>query len=129
MSAGCTNPAALGGGADALRSYLSTTGRTIVGTTQPKLWVVPERAIDTPWVSVPGLLTARCTSNSNATYLEVTVHVDPADPRTDGIVGDLSAGGRVLPEWGLHLVDIDIAMGNLEDLVGQQARAWLSVRK
>jgi len=26
----------------------------------------------------------------------------------------------------LHLVDVNIAMGNLVDLVGQQAKAWLS---
>ena len=129
VAAGCTNPAALGGGDGPLRSYLSTPGRTIVGTTTPKPWVLPERAIDTPWVSAPGLLTARCTSNSNATYLEITVHGDPADPRTDDIIGDLTAGGRVLPEWGLHLVDMDIAIGNLVDLVGQQSRAWLSSRK
>ena len=36
---------------------ISATGRTIVGATA-RPWVVPERAIDTPWVSVPGLLTA-----------------------------------------------------------------------
>src|SRR5262249_45338134 len=59
MIAGCTNPAALGGGNGELHAYLSTDGRTIVGTTTPKPWILPERAIDTPWVSVPGLLTAQ----------------------------------------------------------------------
>ena len=126
MVAACTNPAALGGGSGELHAYLSTDGRTIVGTTPPKPWVAPDRPIDTPWVSVPGLLTAQCTSNENATYLEVTLHPDPAGKRTSDIVGDLGGNGQVLANWGLHLVDVNIAMGNLVDLVGQQAKAWLS---
>jgi Protein of unknown function (DUF3089) len=126
MVAACTNPALLGGGSGELHAYLATDGRTIVGTTPPKPWVAPERAIDTPWVSVPGLLTAQCTSNENATYLEVTLHPDPNGKRTGDIVGDLGGNGQVLANWGLHLVDVNIAMGNLVDLVGQQAKAWLS---
>src|SRR2546426_2692933 len=55
MAAACTNPAALGGGVGELHPYLSMDGRTITGTTPPKPWVVPERPINTPWVSVPGL--------------------------------------------------------------------------
>ena len=126
MVAACTNPAALGGGSGELHAYLSTDGRTIAGTTPPKPWVVPERPIDTPWVSVPGLLTAQCASNDNATYLEVTVHGDPSDPRTDDIIGDLGGNGQVLANWGLHLVDVNLAMGNLVDIVGQQGKAWLT---
>jgi hypothetical protein len=123
MVAACTNPAALGGGSGLLHAYLSSDGRTIVGTTPPKPWV-PGRPIDTPWVSVPGLLTAQCTSNENAAYLEVTVHPDRSGARTDDIVGDIAASGQVLANWGLHLVDINLAMGNLVDIVGRQARAW-----
>jgi hypothetical protein len=126
MAAACTNPAALGGGSGELHAYLSRDGRTITGTTPPKPWVVPERPIDTPWISVPGLLTAQCTSNDNATYLEVTVHGDPAGPRTDDIIGDIGGNGQVLADWGLHLVDVNLVMGNLVDIVGQQAKAWLA---
>ena len=78
MVAACTNPAALGGDSGELHAYLSSDGRTITGTTKPKPWVVPEQPIDTPWVSVPGLLTAKCTSNDNASgNLEVTVNGNP----------------------------------------------------
>ena len=117
--------AALGGGTGELRAYLYRDGRTIIGTTPPRPWVVPERPIGTPWVSVPGLLTAACRSNQNATYLEVTVHGDPTDPRTDDIVGDIGANGQVLANWGLHLIDVNLAMGNLVDIVGRQARRGL----
>jgi hypothetical protein len=125
MVAACTNPAALAGGSGELHAYLATEGRTITGTIPTKPWVVPERPIDTPWVSVPGMLTARCTSNENATYLEVTVHGDAAGPRTDSIVGDVGAGGQVQPDWGLHLVDMNLAMGDLVEIIGQQSAAWL----
>jgi Protein of unknown function (DUF3089) len=129
LVAACTNPAALSGGNGVLHAYLSTDGRTIVGTTPPKPWVTPERPINTPWVSVPGLLTAQCKSNENATYLEVTVHGNAADPRTDDIIGDLGGAGRIQADWGLHLVDFNIAMGNLVDVVGEQAKAWLAKGK
>ena len=127
MTAACTNPAALGGGSGDLHAYLSTDGRTIVGTTPPKPWVVPARQIDTPWVSVPGLLTAQCASNDNATYLEVTVHADPSGGRTDDIIGDIRGNAGAQANWGLHLVDVNLAMGNLLDIVGQQSKAWLAL--
>jgi hypothetical protein len=125
MVAACTNPAALAGGSGDLHAYLSGDGRTITGTTKPKPWVVPEQPVDTPFVSVPGLLTAKCTSNENASgYLEVTVNGNPSDPRVDDIVGDIGVGTNVLANWGLHLVDINLSMGNLVDIVGQQAKAY-----
>jgi len=127
MVAACTNPAALAGGSGDLHAYLDATGRTITNAATPKPWVTPDRTIETPWVSVPGLLTARCASNEHASgYLEVTVHGIPSDPRTDDITGDLGANGNVLANWGLHLIDVNLVMGNLLDLVGQQAKAYTS---
>jgi len=124
MVAACTNPAALAGGSAALHAYLDASGRSIVSATPALPWVVPERPIDTPWVSVPGLLTAQCTSNEHASYLEIAVHGDPADPRTDNIRGDLGVGNQILTDWGLHLIDVNLGMGNLVDIVKQQSRAW-----
>ena len=127
MVAACTNPAALAGGSGELHAYLDRTGRTITSTPQPKPWVTPEQPIDTPWVSVPGLLTARCASNDNASgYLEVIVNGNPSDPRTDDISGDIGAGGNVAANWGLHLIDVNLAMGNLVDIVGRQSKAFAS---
>jgi hypothetical protein len=128
MVAACTNPAALGGTSGELKAYLSTDGRAIVDAPPARAWVMPERAIETPWVSVPGLLTAQCTSNEHASYLEITVHGDPLDPRTDDITGDLVVGGQLLRDWGLHLIDVNLAIGNLVEIVGQQSRAWLASR-
>jgi hypothetical protein len=117
MEAGCTNPAALGGGAGDLHPYLST------GT---HAWVTPPASIETPFVSVPGLLTARCVSNEKGSYLEVTVNGDVRDPRTDDIPGDVMTAGKPNPSWGLHLIDVHEAMGNLVAIVGRQAKAYVS---
>ena len=72
----------------------------------------------TPFVTTPGLVTGTCVSEGGFNYLSVTVHGDPADPRADDIPGDLT------PEWGLHLVDVGLVMGDIEALVGEQAKAF-----
>ena len=38
--------------------------------------------------------------------------------------GDVMAGGKPVPSWGLHLIDVHAAMGNLVDIVGKQAKAF-----
>ena len=130
MVSGCTNPAALGGGSGELRSYLGSRGSGVVSTEAgPRPWVTPSQPIDTPFVSVPGLLTAECVSNEKGSYLAITVHSDPSDPRTDDITGDVVVNGQVQADWGLHLIDVNLAMGNLVDIVGQQSKAYLATHK
>jgi hypothetical protein len=63
-------------------------------------------------------LSAECTSNEHATYLEIVVHGDPSDDRVDDIIGDIT------PQWGLHLVDVNLAMGDLVGIVREQTAAW-----
>ena len=73
MEAGCTNPAALGGGRGQLHAYLSSGQNAIVSSAAPPpAWVTPAEPINTPFVSVPGLLTAQCVSNEKGSYLEIT---------------------------------------------------------
>jgi hypothetical protein len=129
MAAVCANPAALGGGSGGLHSYLGSAGRGNGSSAEPRPWVTPSKPITTTFVSVPGLLTAECVSNEKGSYLEVTVHGNPADPRTDDIVGDVLRGGQVQADWGLHLIDVNLAMGNLIDIVRQQSKAYLSKKK
>lgn len=129
MAAACANPAALGGGSGALHSYLGSAGRGNGSSAEPRAWVTPPQPINTPFVSVPGLLTAECVSNEKGSYLEITVHSNAADPRTDDIVGDVVTGGQVQADWGLHLIDVNLAMGNLLDVVRQQSKAYLSKKK
>lgn len=129
MQSACTNPAALGGGGGALHAYLSTHGRLFEASAEPGSWVTPAKSIDTPFVSVPSLLTAECVANEKGTYLEVTVHGMRDDPRTDDIIGDVVANGEVNAIWGLHLIDVHLSMGNLVDIVRDQGQAFLSAKK
>ena len=124
LVAACTNPAALGGGAAELHSYLSAGGPGTSSTPMPD-WV-PGTAIDTPFVSVPGLLSAECTAADTGSYLAITVNGDPADARVDDIVGDVVISGAVQANWGLHLIDAHLTMGNLLDLVHGKAAAYLA---
>jgi hypothetical protein len=111
--AACVNPAAPAGGPGELTPYF-VSGRQPAyadpGANPP---------ITTPYVSFPGLLSAECVERDGFSYLEVTVRGDPSDPRVDDINGDLT------PEWGLHLVDAEIAMGDLVALATTQADAYL----
>src|SRR5262249_22131870 len=129
MVSSCTNPAALAGGSGELRSYLASGGRGNGSCLEPKPWVNPPQPITTPFVSVPGMLTAECVSNDEGTYLAITVHSDPAGPRAQDIVGDVVVNGQVFADWGLHLIDVNLAMGNLIDIVGHQAKAYLAAQK
>ncbi|HET9531511.1 MAG TPA: DUF3089 domain-containing protein [Blastocatellia bacterium] len=129
LVAACTNPAALGGGSGELRAYLASAGRSLGSSAEPRPWVTPAQPINTPFVSVPGLLTSECVSDEKGSYLAVTVHGNPEDPRTDEIVGDVVVNGQVQADWGLHLIDVHLAMGNLIDIVRQQSKAYLSKQK
>jgi hypothetical protein len=102
----CNNPAALSGGKVYLDPYFPV-GTALLNTTG--------LAITTPYVRLPNFLEGQCVTNGGFHYLEVTVHGDPSDPRPDDI------GGDITPEWGLHLVDVHIAMGDLVNLVATQA--------
>ena len=45
------------------------------------------------------------------------------------IVGDVMANGQVNADWGLHLIDVNLAMGNLVDIVREQGKAYLAASK
>jgi hypothetical protein len=37
-------------------------------------------------------------------------------------------GGKVQADWGLHLIDANLAMGNLVDIVAAESKAYLANR-
>jgi hypothetical protein len=126
MVSGCVNPAALGGGSGPLHAYLGTRRSLAARASQaePGPWTNPPQQIDTEFVSVPGMLTAECVSNEHGSYLAISVHSDASDHRAKDIVGDVVVNGQVVPDWGLHLIDVNLTMGNLLDIVHQEAKAY-----
>jgi pimeloyl-ACP methyl ester carboxylesterase len=126
MQAACVNPAALGGGKAELHAYLSSGAMIAAESAAPPAWTKDGAKVATPFVSAPGLLTGECVSKDGFDYLSVGINADPNDPRTDEIAGDVTVGPIVLKDWGLHLIDVNLAMGNLVDLVGSQSQAYLA---
>ena len=124
MVAACTNPAMLAGGKAITDNYLGATGAGVASAKQGP-WTADGAAVTTPFVKAPGLLSAECVANGKFSYLAITVNAVPSDPRTDSIVGDVSVGGQVLADWGLHLIDMPVVMGNLVTLSATQAKTWL----
>jgi hypothetical protein len=96
----CVNPAAPAGGAANLEPYF------------------PSPSGATPWISYPDLYNAQCMSVGGATWLQVNTIVTAGDTRP--------VESQVLgPTWGLHLVDVNIALGDLVSLAGSEAAAYL----
>jgi hypothetical protein len=126
----CANPAALSGREGVLDAYLSASGETLISEAkEPVAWTNPPHPIDTPFVKVPGLLSARCVEDGQVVYLAVSRNAVPNGPRVGDIKGDLIINGKLLPDWGLHLVDVNVTMGNLLDVVGDETRAYLAEAK
>lgn len=125
--AGCVNPAALLAGKAStdeapLHAYLGS--KPFLSSLPPKPFA-KDVTVSTPFVSLPGLLSAKCASEGDFSYLAVKVNADPADPRTDEITGDIVIpGGGVLKDWGLHLIDVNLEMGDLVALADRQAKAY-----
>ena len=122
MTVGCTNPARLARGSAPLDSYWYA-GPSVTNTQDPIAWS-SEGAPPTTFLRTDGLVSAACVNRGPVGYLSVTVNADPADARTDRIPGDIILMGQVQPGWGLHLADMNLAMGDLIALVEAQSEAW-----
>ncbi len=125
QEAACVNPTALGGGAGVAHSYLTASSSFIVAAAAPMPPWVTGKTVQTPFVSVPGMISAECARNENGTYLSVAIHGDPADPRVDDIRGDVLIGGQLQANWGLHLIDMNLFMGNFQGIVRSETAAYL----
>ena len=58
-------------------------------------------------------------------YLSVTVNADPNDARADEIGGDVMINEQVAMDWGLHVIDVHLVMGNLVALAKTQSEVYL----
>ncbi len=72
----------------------------------------------TTFIENPGLLRAACTRTRGHNYLAVSAGDG------DIVVARLSELAARRPDWGLHALDVNIALGDLVELVGRQSTAW-----
>jgi pimeloyl-ACP methyl ester carboxylesterase len=112
----CTNPAALRGGSALLTSVFPTepfAPGTTIGLATGLVGVPTPTGATTPWFQAQAY-TGACDSSNDADVLQIS-----------------SVGGaptlHPVPDatWGLHLVDANIALGNLTDDTAVEAKAWL----
>jgi hypothetical protein len=106
----CVNPAALAGGTVALDPYIPSLVLAFLpaGSTP---------AVHSPWVAFPGEYSGRCRSAGNASWLQVSRIGRSTDRRP--LLTHLQD-----PALGLHVLDVNIALGNLVQLVRDQALAY-----
>jgi hypothetical protein len=110
----CVNPTLLSqdGGSGPLLPYASTT--PFPGALGA---FTPTPTAPTAWVSTPDQYTAQCHSENGASWLEVDPLNIPGDER-EPVAESLG------PQWGLHLYDVNIALGNLTRTVALQTQAY-----
>jgi hypothetical protein len=106
----CVNPASLAGGTFALDPYLPSLVLAFLPTGSAP-------AVRTPWVSFPGEYRANCESSGNATWLQVSRIAGAFDRRP-------SLTRLQDPALGLHVLDVTIALGNLVQLVRDEAASY-----
>ena len=115
----CTNPAALGGGPALLDSVLPSkpfaSGYIAAGI---QLLHFPLPKVSTPWLESTAAFSGECVQQNNANVLMVTPQ--PGTP---------APTASPTPQWGLHLIDANVALGNLVRLVRSQAAAYLHARR
>jgi hypothetical protein len=109
----CVNPAAPGGGNGALIPYLpGKQAASLLG-----LNAAPGTAQKTAFVTYPGEFSASCRTAGGATWLQVD-RISGASDHRPGLSNVGSAA------WGLHVLDVSLALGNLVELVRSEAAAY-----
>jgi hypothetical protein len=111
----CTNPAALGGGSAKLDSILPSRefapGTLINLGIQLLQFPVPKAS--TSFVESHGAFSGRCANEGGSQFLKVTSEPGTPIPKPS-------------PDatWGLHLIDANVAQGDLLNLVRAQTKAF-----
>jgi hypothetical protein len=104
----CVNPAAPGGGTAFIDPYVPSLALRFLPASK--------LTVRTPWVSFPRQYAARCRSSGNATWLQVN--------RSGGGVDGLGLTGLAEPIVGLHILDLNLALGDLVRLVAHEVAAY-----
>ena len=127
MEVACVDPVALSG--TGVLSHLPRLNNLLgTGASQTE-WTDMATKTNTPFISLPGLLNAKCVNDTGASYLSVTVPSEKKTRRPHDFPGDILANGKALDDWGLHLVDINLFAGNLIEIIQRQSDAYAASKK
>ncbi len=112
LDVACVDPAALSGHRKALTAYFPTTTSPAEGALE--WW--PPYPEPTPWVTFPGLYSAKCADQQGAQWLNVTTE--------QGAVAQPTVQALPNAAWGLHLSDVNLALGDLVTIAKRQAATY-----
>jgi Protein of unknown function (DUF3089) len=111
----CTNPASLGGGSGILDPIQPSApfapGSVIALGLSVLKWNVPSPS--TVYWTSPGAYSAKCEDSNGAHVLMITARNGAQTPTP-----------APTPEWGLHLADANLSLGNLVGIVKSEAGAF-----
>jgi hypothetical protein len=113
----CTDPTALSGTGGRLDSLVPSQpfAPGVVMLLLLKLYGGPPPSADTPWLQPTDHYTGRCETSNGANVL---------------MISPVGGARKLNPSpdatWGVHLVDVNLALGNLVTIVGAQTRTWLA---
>ena len=112
MTVACVNPA-LPGSRDwvKLDSYWFTRS-TLPVPGGPIRWS-SEGQPPTPYVRTEGLVSAKCVNDGPRGYLSIRTNHATGEKWADHIGGEVAVFGMFLPGWGMHLIDVPEAEGDL----------------
>jgi hypothetical protein len=115
----CNNPAALAGGVAPLQTLVrSEPYPGVIGALLVLMYGGPPPSAPTPWLRPQDHYTGECREEDGADFL----YLAPiGDARTLNPSPDRS--------WGLHLADVNIALGDLVELVRVQKRAYVRAQR
>lgn len=119
LSVACTNPATLRGGAGTLQALMPLRENLLGQPTTAGAWGTRADTATATFLAWPQVR-AECVEAGGASYL--SVHL-PAE-----VPGDVIFNGQVLRNWGLHLVDANLALGSLVQIVREKARTYGGAR-
>lgn len=113
----CTDPAALAGNTGPLRTLVPSEpfAPGVIHLLLLRLYNGPQPTAPTPWLQPRDHYSGRCETSNGANVL---------------MLSSVDGARRLTPSpdatWGTHIVDINIALGDLVSLVDMQTRAWLA---
>lgn len=85
-----------------------------------------KRMFGTTFVENPGMFSAKCVEEGNRSYLAISIGEGAGSLRVNEHFMSIQES---LPGWGLHILDVNLALGNLVDLVRTQGTEWIAARK
>lgn len=122
MAVVCVNPAALSGGQAPLDGFVPVNDDTV------RAYMPAGARPGTPYIELAGLLGGACVRQGNSTFLAVSPVGAAGDRRNGVILGDLTILGFTRRDWGLHLIDVNVAQGDLLRVVAAQAAAFVGAK-